>query len=162
VFILEGLKVVCFVTVLQVFILKVDSGGGVRLTEFCADSIFLQAIFPGAEGRKGVRRRGWYFMGYHTIWLASVKKFFGSVLGIGEAADWAFLAETSYSCFGLRSGHLQMGPPDPSDMKECSRNDQTCAPLLTPLHYNPHPTKHQCTKASAYRSIAMSAAPGFS
>ena len=38
----------------------------------------------GGEARKGVSGAGGYFMGYYTIWLASVKRIFGSVLGIGR------------------------------------------------------------------------------
>jgi len=55
VFILEGLKVLCFDTVLQVFILKVDSGMAGALAEFFAIRILLQVIFPGNVGWKGVR-----------------------------------------------------------------------------------------------------------
>jgi hypothetical protein len=67
VFILEGLKVLCFDTLLQVFILKVDSGGAGGLAEFFAYSIVLRADFPGNAGRNGVRRLARYFMGYYTI-----------------------------------------------------------------------------------------------
>ena len=35
----------------------------------------------GTTGRKGVRWLVGYFMGYYTIWLAPVKRNFGSVLG---------------------------------------------------------------------------------
>jgi hypothetical protein len=84
VFILEGLKVLCFDTLLQVFILKVDSGLAGALAEFFALRILLQVIFPGNVGGKGVRWLAGYFIGYYTIWLAPVKKFFGPVLGIAK------------------------------------------------------------------------------
>jgi hypothetical protein len=82
VFILEVLKVLCFDTLLQVFILKVDSGNGERsggILRGC-DS-FADGLF-GSAARKGVSGAGEYFMGYYTIWLASVKDFFHPVLGI--------------------------------------------------------------------------------
>ncbi len=83
-FILKGLKVLCFDTLLQVFILKADSGLAGALAEFFALRILLQVIFPGNVGGKGVRWLAGYFMGYYTIWLASVKRIFGSILGIME------------------------------------------------------------------------------
>ena len=75
-FILKVLKVLCFDTLSQVFILKVDSGLAGALAEFFALRIVLQVIFPGNVGRKGVRRLSRYFMGYYTIWLAPVKEYF--------------------------------------------------------------------------------------
>ena len=75
-FILEVLKVLCFDTLLQVFILKVDSGRAVALAEFFAASILLRAVFLGNAGGKGVRWLVGYFMGYYTIWLALVKRIF--------------------------------------------------------------------------------------
>ena len=75
-FILEGLKVLCFDTLLQVFILKVDSGLAGALAEFFGLRIFLQAVFSGNVERKGVSGAGGYFMGYYTIWLVLVKKYF--------------------------------------------------------------------------------------
>jgi hypothetical protein len=88
VFILKGLKVLCFDTLLQVFILKVDSGMAGALAQFFASSTLLQAIFLGNVGGKGVRRLAGYVMGYYTIWLALVKGIFVPgdfcpVLGIG-------------------------------------------------------------------------------
>ena len=80
-FILEGLKVLCFDTLLQVLILKVDSGIAGALAEFFALRILLQVIFPGNVGGKGVKWLVGYFMGYYTIWLAPVKKYFVPVLG---------------------------------------------------------------------------------
>jgi hypothetical protein len=82
VFILEGLKVLCFDTLLQVFILKVDSGIAGALAEFFALRIPLQVICLGNVGGKGVRWLAGYFMGYYTIWLAPVKRYFGFILGI--------------------------------------------------------------------------------
>ncbi len=76
VFILKGVKVLCFDTLSQVFILKVDSGLAGALAEFFALRIFLQVIFPGNVGGKGVSWLAGYFMGYYTIWLASVKRIF--------------------------------------------------------------------------------------
>jgi hypothetical protein len=76
VFILKGLKVLCFDTLLQVFILKVDSGMAGALAEFFALSVLLQAIFLGNVGGKGVRRLAGYVMGYYTIWLVLVKRIF--------------------------------------------------------------------------------------
>jgi hypothetical protein len=81
VFILKGVKVLCFDTLLQVFILKVDSGGPGRLAEIFAGARVLRANFVGNVGRKGVRRLDVYFMGYYTIWLALVKRISCSVLG---------------------------------------------------------------------------------
>ena len=75
-FILEGVKVLCFDTLLQVLILKVDSGSVGALAQFPALSILLQAIFLGNVGGKGVRRLVEYFMGYYTIWLAPVNENF--------------------------------------------------------------------------------------
>jgi hypothetical protein len=76
VFILKRLKVLCFDTLLQVFILKVDSGIVGALAEFFALRFLLEVIFPGNAGGKGVRWLVGYFIGYYTIWLASVKKYF--------------------------------------------------------------------------------------
>jgi hypothetical protein len=76
VFIVKGLKVLCFDTLLQVFILKVDSGGEGGLAEVFVGSRVLLAIFLGNAGRKGVRWLARYFMGYYTIWLAVVKRSF--------------------------------------------------------------------------------------
>jgi hypothetical protein len=76
VFIVQVLKVLCFDTLLQVFILKVDSGRAGGLAEFFAPSILFRAIFLGNVGRKGVRWLVEYFMGYYTIWLAPVKRNF--------------------------------------------------------------------------------------
>jgi len=81
VFILEVLKVLCFDTLSQVFILKVDSGLAGALAEFFALRILLEVIFPKSVGRKGVRWLAGYFMGYYTIWLAPVKKYFLSRFG---------------------------------------------------------------------------------
>jgi len=67
---------------LQVLILKGDSGIAGALAQFFGLSIFLQTIFPGNVEGKGVRRLAGYVMGYYTIWLARVKKFLCSVLGI--------------------------------------------------------------------------------
>ena len=75
-FILEVLKVLCFDTLLQVFILKVDSGGTGGLAEIFTDSHVLRADFLGNAGRKGVRWLRGYFMGYYTMWLAPVKRIF--------------------------------------------------------------------------------------
>ena len=75
-FILEGLKVLCFDTLLQVFILKADSGLAGVLGEFFALRTLLQVIFPGNVGGKGVRWLAGYCMGYYTIWLALVKRIF--------------------------------------------------------------------------------------
>ena len=75
-FILEVLKVLCFDTLLQVFILKVDSGGVNAWVEIFAGSRVLRADFPGNAGGKGVRWLAEYFMGYYTIWLALVKGIF--------------------------------------------------------------------------------------
>ena len=75
-FIVQVLKVFCFDTLLQVFILKVDSGMVGALPEFFALAIVLQAIFLGNAGGKGVRWLVGYFMGYYTIWLVLVKRFF--------------------------------------------------------------------------------------
>src|SRR5216684_6787649 len=72
----EPLKVLCFDTLSQVFILKVDSGIAGALAEFFAFRILLQVIFPGNVGGKGVRWLAGYFMGYYTIWLAPVKRIF--------------------------------------------------------------------------------------
>jgi hypothetical protein len=76
VLILKVLKVLCFDTLLQVLILKVDSGTAGALAEFLAATILLQADFLGSAARKGVSGPGGYFMGYYTIWLAPVKDFF--------------------------------------------------------------------------------------
>jgi len=76
VFILEVLKVLCFDTLSQVFILKVDSGLAGALAEFFELRMLLQAVFPGNVGGKGVRWLARYFMGYYTIWLAPVKEYF--------------------------------------------------------------------------------------
>jgi hypothetical protein len=76
VFILEVLKVLCFDTLLQVFILKVDSGMAGALAEFFAFWILLHAAFLGNVGGKGVRWLAGYSMGYYTIWLAPVKRIF--------------------------------------------------------------------------------------
>ena len=75
-FILEGLKVLCFHTLLQVLILKVDSRIAGALAQFSCFRFCLQTIFLVNGGGKGVRRLVGYFMGYYTIWLAPVKKFF--------------------------------------------------------------------------------------
>jgi hypothetical protein len=87
VFILEGLKVLCFDTLLQVFILKVDIGMAGALAQFLAAVILLPTVFLGNVGGKGVSGAGGYFMGYYTIWLAPVKRFFGSILGKAENKD---------------------------------------------------------------------------
>jgi hypothetical protein len=76
VFILKGVKVLCFDTLLQVFILKVDSGLAGARAEFFALSLLFQTIFLGNVGGKGVRWLAGYFMGYYTIWLAVVKRNF--------------------------------------------------------------------------------------
>ena len=75
-FIVQVLKVLCFDTLLQVFILKVDSGIARALAEFFAPSIFRRTDFLGNAGGKGVRWLMEYFMGYYTIWLASVMRIF--------------------------------------------------------------------------------------
>jgi hydrogenase-4 membrane subunit HyfE len=82
VFILKGVKVFCFHTLLQVLILKVDSGMAGARAQFVALSILLQTIFLGNAGRKGVRRLVGYCMVYYTMWLATVKNC--PVLGIGK------------------------------------------------------------------------------
>ena len=64
------------------FILKVDSGLARVLAEFLAVGTLLEVIFPGNVGGKGVRWLAGYFMGYYTIWLAPVKRYFVPVLGI--------------------------------------------------------------------------------
>ena len=61
-FILEGLKVLCFDTLLQVFILKVDSGIAGALAEFFELRILLQAVFSGNVGGKGVSGLARYIM----------------------------------------------------------------------------------------------------
>jgi hypothetical protein len=43
--------------------------------------------FSGSEARKGVRWLAGYFMGYYTIWLAPVKRFFRPVLGMQGNED---------------------------------------------------------------------------
>ena len=87
-FILKGLKVLCFDTLSQVFILKVDSGlaSGLAgaLVKFFAHRILLKMTFRGNVERKGVSGAGGYFMGYYTIWLAPVKGVFLFRLGIRE------------------------------------------------------------------------------
>ena len=72
--ILKGLKVLCFDTLSQVLILKVDSGTVGALAQFEALSILWGAIFLENAGGKGVRWLVGYFMGYYTIWLAPVKR----------------------------------------------------------------------------------------
>jgi hypothetical protein len=76
VFILEELKVLCFDTDLQVFILKVDSGMAGAVAGFFVLWIPWLRVFLGNVGRKGVRWLAGYFMGYYTIWLAPVKSSF--------------------------------------------------------------------------------------
>ena len=83
-FILGGVKVLCFDTLLQVLILKVDSGMAGALAQFPALSILLLAIFLGNVGGKGVRRLVEYFMGYYTIWLAPVKGIFVPFWELGK------------------------------------------------------------------------------
>jgi hypothetical protein len=90
VFILEVLKVLCFDTLLQVFILKVDSGIAGALAEFLELRILLQAIFSENVGGKGVRWLAGYFMGYYTIWLAPVKRYFVPFWELGEAQTYCF------------------------------------------------------------------------
>jgi hypothetical protein len=75
VFILEGLKVLCFDTLLQVLILKLDSRIAGALARFLAVAILLPTIFLGNVGGKGVSGLAEYFMGYYTIWLNPVKRF---------------------------------------------------------------------------------------
>jgi hypothetical protein len=87
VFILEGLKVLCFDTLLQVFILKVDSGTRGAPAEFLRLSIFLQVGFAANAGGKGVTRLAGYFMGYYTIRLAFVKGFFVPFWDLGKRSD---------------------------------------------------------------------------
>ena len=86
-FILEGLKVLCFDTLLQVFILKVDSGTGGAPAEFLGLSILLQVGFAANAGGKGVTRLARYFMGYYTIWLAVVKRFLVPFWELGKRSD---------------------------------------------------------------------------
>ena len=86
-FILEGVKVLCFDTLLQVFILKVDSGMAGALAEFLALAMVLQTIFLGNVGRKGVRWVAGYFMGYYTIWLVLVKRFFVPFWELADALN---------------------------------------------------------------------------
>ena len=51
----------------------------------------LRCEFSGSEARKGVRSLAGYFMGYYTIWLAVVKRFFCPVLGnSGRRSDPLF------------------------------------------------------------------------
>ena len=83
-FILEELKVLCFDTLLQVLILKVDSGIAGALARFLGVAILLPMIFLGNVGGKGVSGLAGYFMGYYTIWLASVKTNFCPVLGLRD------------------------------------------------------------------------------
>jgi len=94
VFILEGLKVLCFDTLLQVLILKVDSGLAGDLAEFFALSILLPTIFLGNAGGKGLSGLARYFMGYYTIWLAPVKRFF---VPFWESALLGLIGYTGYS-----------------------------------------------------------------
>ena len=75
-FILKTVKVLCFDTLLQVFILKVVSGMAGARAQFLAAAIVLQAVSLGNVGGKGVRWLVGYFMGYYTIWLAVVKGIF--------------------------------------------------------------------------------------
>jgi hypothetical protein len=85
VFILKGLKVLCFDTLLQVFILKVDSGGAGVLAAILGVWIVLRAGFPGNVGGKGVRWLAGYFMRYYTTWLALVKRIFVPFWELGPA-----------------------------------------------------------------------------
>jgi hypothetical protein len=84
VFILEVLKVLCFDTLLQVFILKVDSAIAGALAKVLALPIVLQTVFLGNVGRKGVRWLAGYFMGYYTIRLAPVKRYFVPFWELGK------------------------------------------------------------------------------
>jgi hypothetical protein len=84
VFILKRVKVLCFHTLLQVLILKVDSGIAGALVQFPGLRIFLQAVFLGNVGGKGVRWLVGYFMGYYTIWLAPVKRIFVPFWELGK------------------------------------------------------------------------------
>ena len=54
-FILKVLKVICFDTLLQVFILKVDSGMTGALAQRLVGGIKLPTVSLGNEGGKGVR-----------------------------------------------------------------------------------------------------------
>jgi hypothetical protein len=95
VFILKGDKVLCFDTLLQVLILKVDSGAVGALAQFVALSILLGAIFLENVGGKGVRWLAGYFMGYYTIWLASCQEVFCPVLGMGGLGAVAFVFDVT-------------------------------------------------------------------
>ena len=86
-FILKGLKVLCFDTLLQVFILKVDIGTVGAIAELLALSILLRVHFLGNAGGKGVRWLAGYFMGYYTIWLAPVKSKIVPFWELGKRAD---------------------------------------------------------------------------
>ena len=73
-FIVQVLKVLCFDTLLQVLILKVDRRTVDACAEIFAASLVLRADFLGNAAGKGVRRLVGYCMGYYTIWLAPVKR----------------------------------------------------------------------------------------
>jgi hypothetical protein len=94
VFILEELQVLCFDTLLQVLILKVDSGIAGALAKFFALSILLQVGFAGNVGGKGVNGLAGYSMGYYTMWLAPVKRFF---VPFWESALLGLIGYTGYS-----------------------------------------------------------------
>ena len=115
-FILKGLKVLCFDTLLQVFILKVDSGIAGALAEFFALRILLEVIFPGNVGGKGVRWLAGYFMGYYTIWLAPVKKNF---VPFWELQEWAEVRTVVTNCISARktSGLSACPPSVPTSLR---------------------------------------------
>jgi len=94
VFILEELKVLCFDTLLQVLILKVDSEIAGALARFLAVAILLPTIFVGNVGGRGVSGLAGYFIGYYTIWLAPVKRFF---VPFWESALLGLIGYSGYS-----------------------------------------------------------------
>src|SRR6266404_4708440 len=102
VFILKVLKVLCFDTLSQVFILKVDSGLAGALAEFFGLRVLLEVIFPKNVGGKGVRWLAGYVMGYYTIWLAPVKRNF--------VPFWEFWEKHSGTGF-RRSAEIQNPQP---------------------------------------------------
>jgi len=61
--------------------------------------------FSGSEARKGVRWLAGYFMGYYTIWLAPVKRFFVPFWEFGGENEVAF--RPSHEQFKTRSLRTQ-------------------------------------------------------
>jgi hypothetical protein len=147
VFILEGLKVLRFDTLLQVFILKVDSWLASALAEFFALRILLEVIFPGNVGGKGVRWVLEYFMRYYTIWLAPVKKYFVPIWEFGKKKRSCLLllirtqnskpaaSETkAAACCVTKIAVLWMRAPlplpQPADMRLGPASDQAAAEIV--------------------------------